>query len=49
MPDGINGLSEFITLLTASEKTWVKFADEMQFVEDYLQLQTLRYGSTATL
>ena len=44
--DGINGLSELLRYaLTASEKTWVKFADEMQFVEDYLQLQTLRYGS----
>lgn len=44
--DGINGLSELLRYaLTASDKNWVKFADEMQFIEDYLQLQTLRYGA----
>lgn len=43
--DGINDLSELLRYaLTASEKNWVKLADEMQFVEDYLKLQRLRYG-----
>lgn len=43
--DGINGLSELLRYaLTASEKNWVTVAEEMQFVEDYLQLQQLRYG-----
>ncbi|MBC3882684.1 histidine kinase [Undibacterium sp. LX40W] len=43
--DGINGLSELLRYaLTASEKNWVTIAEEMQFVEDYLQLQQLRYG-----
>lgn len=43
--DGINGLSELLRYaLTASEKNWVTVAEEMQFVDDYLQLQQLRYG-----
>lgn len=44
--DGINGLSELLRYaLTASEKDWVKLEEEMQFVEDYVQLQALRYGT----
>ena len=43
--DGINGLSELLRYaLTASEKNWVSLEEEMQFVDDYLQLQKLRYG-----
>lgn len=44
--DGINGLSELLRYaLTASEKNWVSLEEEMQFVDDYLQLQQLRYGA----
>lgn len=48
--DGINGLSELLRYaLTASEQDWVALEQEMQFVEDYLQLQSLRYGTRLQL
>jgi two-component system sensor histidine kinase AlgZ len=44
--NGIHGLSELLRYaLTASEKNSVKLAEELAFVNDYLALQKLRYGS----
>lgn len=43
---GIHGLSELLRYaLSASERAWVKFSEELTFVEDYLSLQRLRYGT----
>jgi two-component system sensor histidine kinase AlgZ len=42
---GIQGLSELLRYaLIASEKTWVKLSEELEFVNEYLSLQRLRYG-----
>ncbi|MBY0572128.1 MAG: histidine kinase [Undibacterium sp.] len=42
---GINGLSDLLRYaLSASEKNWVSLAEELRFIEDYLNLQKLRYG-----
>lgn len=42
---GISRLSDLLRYaLRASERDWVHLADEMQFVRDYLALQSLRYG-----
>ena len=44
--NGISGLSELLRYaLSASEKDSVKLAEELVFVQDYLALQKLRYGS----
>ncbi len=44
--NGIHDLSQLLRYaLTASEKNWVSMAQEIAFVEDYLQLQSLRYGA----
>jgi sensor histidine kinase YesM len=43
--DGIHELSELLRYaLVASEKNWVKFSEELAFLEDYLSLQRMRYG-----
>ncbi len=42
---GIQRLSELLRYaLTASNKDWVSFKDELDFIRDYLALQQLRYG-----
>ncbi len=42
---GIQGLSELLRYaLAAGDKNWVRFAEELAFVQDYLALQGLRYG-----
>lgn len=42
---GINRLSDLLRYaLTASNKDWVSFKDELEFIRDYLALQQLRYG-----
>ena len=42
---GIHRLSELLRYaLTASNKDWVSFKDELDFIRDYLALQQLRYG-----
>ncbi|MFZ6871760.1 sensor histidine kinase [Undibacterium sp. Di27W] len=42
---GIHGLSELLRYaLAAGDKNWVRFSEELAFVEDYLALQRLRYG-----
>ncbi len=42
---GIQGLSELLRYaLAAGDKNWVRFAEELAFVQDYLALQALRYG-----
>jgi two-component system, LytTR family, sensor histidine kinase AlgZ len=44
--DGIDGLSDLLRYaLSAGERNWVKFSEELVFVEDYLSLQRLRYGT----
>jgi len=44
--NGIHGLSELLRYaLTASEKNSVKLAEELAFLQDYLALQRLRYGT----
>lgn len=44
--NGIQELSELLRYaLTASEKNSVKLADELAFLQDYLALQKLRYGT----
>jgi two-component system sensor histidine kinase AlgZ len=44
--DGISGLSDLLRYaLTACEKNWVKFSEELTFLDDYLALQKLRYGA----
>jgi two-component system sensor histidine kinase AlgZ len=43
--NGIHGLSQLLRYaLTASENNWVSMAQELAFIEEYLQLQSLRYG-----
>jgi two-component system sensor histidine kinase AlgZ len=43
--NGIHGLSELLRYaLAAGDKNWVRFSEEMAFVQDYLALQRLRYG-----
>lgn len=43
--DGIHGLSELLRYaLAAGDKNWVRFSEELAFVQDYLALQRLRYG-----
>ncbi len=43
---GIHGLSELLRYaLSASEQSWVRFSDELGFVQAYLALQRLRYGA----
>lgn len=43
---GLNRLSDLLRYaLTASSRDWVSFADEINFIRDYLELQRLRYGS----
>ncbi|MFZ6731355.1 sensor histidine kinase [Undibacterium sp. Ji42W] len=43
--NGIQGLSELLRYaLAAGDKNWVRFAEELAFVQDYLALQGLRYG-----
>lgn len=43
---GIQGLSELLRYaLTAGEKEWASFAEELEFIEDYLSLQRLRHGA----
>ena len=43
--NGIHGLSELLRYaLAAGDKNWVRFAEELAFVQDYLALQRLRYG-----
>jgi hypothetical protein len=47
---GIRELSELLRYaLSASDRSWVKLADELRFVEDYLALQRLRYGARLQL
>jgi hypothetical protein len=42
---GIRQLSDLLRYaLSASQKDWVTFGDELRFVRDYLALQSLRYG-----
>lgn len=42
---GIHRLSDLLRYaLTASNKDWVSFKDELDFIRDYLALQQLRYG-----
>ncbi|MFZ6741981.1 sensor histidine kinase [Undibacterium sp. JH2W] len=42
---GIHGLSELLRYaLAAGDKPWVRLAEELVFVQDYLALQRLRYG-----
>ncbi|WP_395007394.1 sensor histidine kinase [Undibacterium sp.] len=42
---GIHRLSDLLRYaLTASNKDWVSFRDELDFIRDYLALQQLRYG-----
>ena len=42
---GISRLSDLLRYaLTASNKDWVSFKDELEFIRDYLALQQLRYG-----
>jgi two-component system sensor histidine kinase AlgZ len=42
---GIHRLSDLLRYaLTASNKNWVSFKDELDFIRDYLALQQLRYG-----
>ena len=42
---GIHRLSDLLRYaLTASNKDWVSFKDELDFILDYLALQQLRYG-----
>jgi sensor histidine kinase YesM len=44
--NGIHGLSDLLRYaLTATEKNWVKIAEELAFLQDYLALQKLRYGA----
>lgn len=44
--DGIQGLSDLLRYaLAAGERDWVKLADELGFIEDYLTLQRMRYGA----
>ncbi len=43
---GIHELSELLRYaLAAGEHKWVKFEQELDFIEDYLALQRLRYGA----
>ena len=43
---GLNRLSDLLRYaLTASSRDWVHFEDEINFIRDYLELQSLRYGS----
>lgn len=47
---GIHRLSDLLRYaLTASNKDWVTFKDELDFIRDYLALQQLRYGERLTL
>lgn len=42
---GINRLSNLLRYtLDASSRDWVNFDEELQFIQDYLALQSLRYG-----
>jgi hypothetical protein len=42
---GIQGLSDLLRYaLSANEREWVSFSEELDFVGDYLSLQRLRYG-----
>jgi LytS/YehU family sensor histidine kinase len=44
--DGIHDLGELLRhALEASDKEWTSIADELAFVEQYLSLQRLRYGT----
>jgi two-component system sensor histidine kinase AlgZ len=44
--DGIQGLSDLLRYaLAAGGREWVKLADELAFVDDYLTLQRMRYGA----
>lgn len=43
--DGINRLSNLLRYaLDASNRDWVSFDEELQFIQNYLALQKLRYG-----
>ena len=43
---GIHGLSDLLRYaLAAGDKTWVTLEEELAFVEEYLSLQRLRYGT----
>lgn len=47
---GISELSELLRYaLSASERHWVKLSEELRFIEDYLALQRLRYGTRLQL
>ncbi len=44
--DGIHALSELLRYaLAASAKSWVRLAEELDFVDQYLALQRLRHGA----
>nr|WP_315491548.1 histidine kinase [uncultured Rhodoferax sp.] len=48
--NGIQGLSELLRYaLSASERHWVLVRDELQFINEYLSLQRLRYGKRLQL
>ncbi|WP_222613111.1 sensor histidine kinase [Undibacterium jejuense] len=48
--NGIQGLSELLRYaLDAAEKDSVQFSDELAFLQDYIGLQKLRYGSRLQL
>lgn len=48
--DAIHGLGELLRYaLAASDKEWTSLAEELGFVEQYLALQRLRYGSRLQL
>ncbi|HEY8025357.1 MAG TPA: histidine kinase [Burkholderiaceae bacterium] len=43
---GLRGLSDLLRYaLAAGETEWVKLSQELEFIEDYLALQRLRYGA----
>ncbi len=47
---GIDGFSDLLRYaLGAAEREWVNIADELQFINDYLSLQQLRYGARLQL
>ncbi len=47
---GIHGLSDLLRYaLSATDRDWVSVGEELQFIDDYLALQRLRYGARLQL